>query len=585
MKDIILLLSYVSKRNKRRLLIVLNLIIFSAIAEMLSLASTVPLLNMITNTNSYKLNGFLRLILRFFNINNNQTSIIVSLCLIASFIAISSSIIRVITLRYSTKLSTYLTNELSSKAFINILHRPYEWHINENSGDIIAKMNYFSKLINGIFMPFILLTNSIVSLISLTIILFTFTPIGTISLTISIFILYLITIFITSKKLKKLSNIQKKYNLSFIRSIQESLGSIKAIILQDNMNYYHKRFAESDLKLRSVTAELLFMNNTPRLLIEGIGLSFILIVTSVFTLSLGVSVALPKISVIALTFLKMLPSAQSAYNAYAQYKGNKFIVDTVLEFLEYDYIDLPKLGNKKIDLKFDKNIKLKNISFLYEKRSQIFKDLNLTIKKGDKLGIIGETGSGKSTLIDLILGLLKPKKGQILLDDLDVWSSSTKLNGFRSLIYNVPQEIFLSDTSILENIAFGIPKEKIDKELIKNVIKVSQAKEFIEKLPDGISTNVGERGVSLSGGQKQRIGIARSLYFKPKILILDEATSALDEKTERRLFTELMINQKEITIIIITHRLYSLRYCNKLIRVENGKLIKINKRELSDTSS
>ena len=572
MKDIISLLNHISEKNKRRLLIAFSLILISALTEMLSLASTVPLLNTIVNSNSYKLNIFYKFLFEFFNLNNNEISIIIFLCLIASFMAISSSLIRAITLKYSTKLSTYLTNDLSSKAFINILNRPYEWHINENSGDIIAKMNYFSKLINGIFMPFILLTNSIVSLITLTIILFTVTPLGTITLILSILFLYLITLFITSKRLRKLSNIQKKYNLLFVRSIQESLGSIKAIILQDNRNFYHKNFSKSDLKLRSVTSELLFMNGSPRIIIEGLGLSFILIITSLFTISLGMNVALPKISIIALTFLKMLPSAQSAYNAYAQYKGNKFIVDTVLEFLEFHQIDLPKFNEKNINFKFDRDIQLKNLSFLYENRTQIFKDLNLTIKKGDKLGIIGETGSGKSTLIDLILALLKPKKGKLLIDDLDVWSSFTNLNNYRSLIYNVPQEIYLSDSTILENIAYGIPKEKIDEKLIKNVIKISQSEKFIEKLPDGIYTNVGERGISLSGGQKQRIGIARSLYFKPKILILDEATSALDEKTERELFTDLMINQQEITIIMITHRIYSLKYCNRVIKVENGKL-------------
>lgn len=579
MKDIILLLNYISKKNKRRLLIVFSLILISAFTEMLSLASTVPLLNTIVNSNSYEQNSFYKLLFKFFNLNNNEVSIIIFLCLIASFIAINSSLIRAITLRYSTKLSTYLTNDLSSKAFINILNRPYEWHINENSGDIIAKMNYFSKLINGIFMPFILLTNSIVSLITLTIILFTITPLGTITLILSIFFLYLVTLFITSKRLKKLSNIQKKYNLLFVRTIQESLGSIKAIILQDNRDFYHKNFSKSDLKLRSVTAELLFMNGSPRIIIEGLGLSFILIITSIFTISLGINVALPKISIIALTFLKMLPSAQSAYNAYAQYKGNKFIVDTVLEFLKLNQINLPKLNEKNINFKFDRDIQLKNLSFLYEKRTQIFKDLNLTIKKGEKLGIIGETGSGKSTLIDLILGLLKPKKGKIFIDDLDIWSSFTNLNNYRSLIYNVPQEIYLSDTTILENIAYGIPKEKIDKTLIKNVIKVSQSEKFIEELPDGIYTNVGERGISLSGGQKQRIGIARSLYFKPKILILDEATSALDEKTEKNIFRTINNLDKNITIFIISHNDKILDRCNVTLKISNKKIKVLKSKE------
>ena len=225
----------------------------------------------------------------------------------------------------------------------------------------------------------------------------------------------------------------------------------------------------------------------------------------------------------------------------------------------------------KKNLYFNKNIKLENVSFKYnDKESNVLENINLEIKKGSCIGIKGTTGSGKSTLLDIILGLLKPTRGNVLVDDIDIRSN---IYYWRSMLAHVPQEIYLLDDTISQNIAFGLDKSQVDIKRMKKAAKMAYVDEFVNKFPYKYDAFVGEKGITLSGGQIQRIGIARALYLKKKILILDEATSALDRDTEKKVIDSILSNSKQVTIFMIAHRLETLKYCDSIITIENGQII------------
>ena len=279
---------------------------------------------------------------------------------------------------------------------------------------------------------------------------------------------------------------------------------------------------------------------------------------------------------LALSAQRLLPSLQIIYSSWAQVKGSKAAQENVLNMMN---IPIQKTKEKNKSFDFKEKLSLESVSFSYNDSSPlILRNINLDIYKGERIGLIGKTGSGKSTLVDIFMGLLKPSVGNIKVDDFDLYNDNTEDNliNWRSLIAHVPQNIFLSDCSIAENIAIGCKKSEIDMVHLKRVAKLSKVDEFVETTKNGFNEVVGERGIRLSGGQRQRIGIARALYRKKSILIFDEATSALDSNTENLVMDSINNLSRNITLILIAHRISTLNNCDRIIRIEKGQIIKID---------
>tara|TARA_Y100000739_G_C20563154_1_gene444023 strand:- start:161 stop:1303 length:1143 start_codon:yes stop_codon:yes gene_type:complete len=360
-----------------------------------------------------------------------------------------------------------------------------------------------------------------------------------------------------------------------VKTLQESLGSIREIILSNNQNFYTKIFWEIDKPLRLTKADNIFIAGSPRYLLEASALILLSIVTFLL-ISLGTfsNNLILILGTFAFSAQRLLPTIQLIYSSWSDIKSSKDAVLEVCKFLEQP---IPKESNyknlKNLDIK--KSLVLKSINFIYPSTNiEVLKSINIEIKKGEIIGIRGPTGSGKSTIINLLMGLLIPTNGELLLDDVSLLKPKNykKLLRWRNSISHVPQKIFLADSTIAENIAFGIRKEEIDFKKLEIAAKKANIYNYIKSKPLEFNTPVGELGIKLSGGQQQRIGIARALYRNSSFLVLDEATSALDQETESIVINNIKALKEEFTIIMIAHRLNTLTHCDKVFEITNGQI-------------
>ena len=391
-------------------------------------------------------------------------------------------------------------------------------------------------------------------------------------------ILYTIIGIFINKKVDKFSKSELQASYSLTRIIQDSLNAIKEIIVSNSHSFYSSKFKTSNYKLRRYQGMTGFITTFPRYLFEGIGLLFIgisgIVIYSTVNNSSNV---IALLGAFALGAQKLLPTMQSSYKSWSLLYFYNKPLDRILDLILLNSNENTSIKGK---LLFKNEIKIRNLNFSYSNdQDNISKDINLTIKKGETIGIFGETGSGKTTLVNIFMGLLTPKKGSILIDDVELFNKEKNYlkSKWKNNIALVPQDIFLYDSSIIENIAFCIPKNKIDEKKAIEAAEISHADEFIRKTTNGYETIVGDKGIKLSGGQKQRLGLSRAFYSDCDILILDESTSALDFKTEKSVMDSIFNRKsnRKLTTLMIAHRLFTLRYCDRIIELNNGEIKKI----------
>jgi ATP-binding cassette subfamily B protein len=382
---------------------------------------------------------------------------------------------------------------------------------------------------------------------------------------------YWLIILYTRGRVKENSECIAKESTQIIKSIQEGLGGIRDVIIDGNQEFYSQIYSNADQPLRRALGNNQFINGSPRYIMESVGM--ILIAVTAYLMSLqegGVSPVIPILGALALGAQRILPALQQLYGAYTNIKSSYASFNDVLTLLEQPLPENVSLSTRA-PLAFKRSIRINNIGYKYSgTNKKVLKNINITIDKGSVIGLIGPTGSGKSTLIDIIMGLLSPSSGNIYIDNIKIDNSNQHY--WRNYIAHVPQNIFLSDSTIEENIAFGIPREEVNRSRVESAAKQAQLDSLIEELPEKYQTIVGERGVRLSGGQRQRIGIARAIYKQAKVLVFDEATSALDSATEKDVMRSIYSLNKDLTILIIAHRVTTLRSCDKIYSLDNGMI-------------
>jgi ATP-binding cassette subfamily B protein len=534
--------------------------IFGALAEMVTIAAVVPFLGALLGAS-----GESRIAPELFSGIDlrDLTFILIVAAVVAALIR---GLLSWSTHRYTAAIGI----DLSRKLYSVVLSQPYEQHISRNSSEVIAGFDKISGVVSKTINPLLQGLVSIVMVLGILIVLFSIDATVALGSILSIGSLYLLMSLVTRSSLTRNSKIIADSAALCIRSVQEGLGGIRDIILDNTQNIFIKHYSAHVTSMRVAQASNAFVGESPRFLIEAAGMIVIVLIAwGVTQRGDGAQEAIPIMGALALGAQKLLPAMQRIYFAWSSIRGNSINLVDILALLEE-----PQTGPQpRTEVKpavSDKNapiLRLTNITYRYSGAERpVFTDLSIEIEKGDRIGIVGKTGSGKSTLADIAMGLLQPLRGQIYVHGELLTSANRR--AWQSVVAHVPQFIYLADCSIAENIAFGVDPENIDFDLLKNVIEKAQLVDVVQNLNGGVDAVIGERGVKLSGGQRQRLGIARALYKQPEFLLLDEATSALDGHTEKDVMEVIEALGRGITIVIIAHRLSTLANCNKLIELD-----------------
>jgi ATP-binding cassette, subfamily B, bacterial PglK len=545
----------------------------ASIAEIVSIGSVLPFLGVLTAPEVVFKNPLMQPFIEFFSITD-PAQLFLPLTIVFIIAALFAGLIRLLLLNVMIKLSFSTGADIGIDIFKRTLYQDYEVHISRNSGEvvnaIIAKTNW---VVHGVISPALMLISSVILLFGITGILFAINAkVASISMA-GFGILYLIIVLFTRPNLKQNSLIISEKSSLLVKTLQEALGAVRNVLLDGSQEFYCKLYRDSDIPLRHAMGSNQFIAGSPRFIMEGIGMVIIALLAYIIVLDGDILTTIPVLGTLALGAQRLLPALQHIYGSYSQISGSEASVNDVIGFLEQP---LPsELGDSsKTSMVFDNKITLKNLSFRYTKNTAwVLKNISFEVKKGECIGFIGETGKGKSTLIDIIMGLFEPTEGQLIIDSTIINKENKK--SWQSHIAHVPQNIYLSDSSMEENIAFGVPKDKIDYERVRMSAVQAQISEFIEGLDNGYQTFVGEQGIKISGGQRQRIGIARALYKNADVLIFDEATSALDNNTELLLMDTIKELSSNLTILIIAHRLTTLKECDKILELDKNHKVNI----------
>lgn len=497
----------------------------------------------------------------------SEKIIIVGLILMGLFLL--SAILKSAVLKRTISLSQDLGLSIGSCLYKRSLYRDYIEIISESSGEIIANITVrVSSIVNGVLIPFITIVNSICLLVFIFCALVFINPVVTILVFGMFSVIYLGVTKYFRRNLKSKSEILKKNASSIIKLLQETYGGVRNIKLDHLEDYYFKKFFEKESEHRLITGQLQMISQSPRFLIEALGVS-IIVLTGVALSWADVSptLVIAVLAALAMGTQRMLPALHQIYQGISTINSNKSSFEEICMLLRYS-VKNAALSKSSIDASWQK-IQCENINFSYTGNSKnIFENVTIQIQKGEFIGVMAPTGAGKSTFIDLLMGLLVPSSGCVSIDGIPLNKENT--HAYQRLITHVPQHIFILDVSIVENIALGVPRELINYERVVEVAKIAKAHEFIEKLENQYLQLAGENGSKLSGGQRQRIGIARALYKNAEVLVLDEATSALDESTEREVVCNIRRFMNGKTIIMITHKKNLENLFNKIIKIVNN---------------
>jgi ABC-type multidrug transport system fused ATPase/permease subunit len=558
------LFNFVSRRRKIQFLYLIILTIISSLAEMMSLGSVFFFIKIITQPENFFSENIYSHILSILGISTHQELIVISCFIFAGLIFIAGCI-RVFSIYFNLRLATAVSSDLYLMVYTKILHQPYTYYVSHNSNEILSIIANKVVNITNVFANCILIFTSSIILFSILLVLFIIDTWNTAYALLFFSFVYFFIIRLTRIKLKKNSQLIATQQNLVIKVIQEGLGGIRDIILDKTHGFFIKIYRVAVFKVQKAISQNTFISQSPRFILESISLIFISVIIMILAKQKinNIFEILPILGSLAFGAQRILPLTNQIYQAHS---NNKSIV--------YSLIDVIAILEQKIEIRFNeqnkkfffnKSIILKDLNFSYNKKSRyIIQNLNYEILKGCKVAIIGPSGCGKSTLLDLIMGLLEPTSGEILVDNFSIKENKDQ---WQKKIAHVPQFIYLSDATILENIAFGVEKSQIDRAKALSAAKQAQIHDFIQNRELGYDEIVGERGIKLSGGQRQRIGIARALYKNAELLILDEATSALDDKTEEDLLKVIDHLDKHITVLIVAHRQSSLKNCTHFLRL------------------
>lgn len=574
MKSLFKIFTILTPEKRRKSLFLLIMMTIGAMLEALGIASIMPLLSIMGDETFLQKNPNILKIISIFGIDDQkQFSIFFAGVLI--FVYIIKNVYLAIQSKIQIKFTMSLEANYSSELMDTYLNKSYLFHISHNSAQILRDVASGAQTaFRNILLPTLNLLTEAITVFGIWIFLVFVDPLTAIGAAGILGFLSILLLKLLRKKISKKGELNSKLQIDVNKWINQGVGAIKETKVLRREKYFSYSFRNAYKEYTNANSSFQFLNSIPRFIIEFIvvfGLLLLIIIKLILNQPINQIVAL--LGVLALAAFRLMPSVTRIINYANMIKFQMPLFNELYnEFIQIrDRIQKKEtisFANTDKRLVFNKNIEIKNLTFSYNDEEQpVIKNISFEIPKGSFVGIVGTSGAGKTTFVDILLGLLKPSKGEVSVDGIDIFKN---IRSWQADLSYVPQSIYLIDGTIRENIAIGIDSTNIDNQRIQEVLEMSELSSFINTLPNGIETEVGERGVRLSGGQKQRIGIARALYQMPEVLVLDEATSALDNETEKSIMDTILKLKGKITIISIAHRLSTLDGCDFKIKFESG---------------
>lgn len=562
---------HLTRRRQVQYCLVLALMLISAFAEMISLGAVIPFLGILVEPDKVLSQPLAVSVAKMFGMTS-PTDLLRPFTIAFAIAAVIAGGIRMLVLWSSVRLAYAVGCDVSFDVYKRTLYQPYKVHLDRNSSVVSSGLDYKVWYSVNTLLQSLNFSSSMVLLIAImgTLLAIDATVASMAAIVFGAF--YALISWIFRKKLRSNGQRISRELTQVVKAVQEGLGGIRDVLLDGTQPIYCEIYRRADYPARMASGNNMFISGSPRFVMEAAGM--VLIVVLAYNLSLqvgGIASSLPLLGALALGAQRVLPALQQAYSSWVTIIGSEAALAETLEFLDQP---LPREAFEPAPppLPLQSAIRFDAVRFRYNSNTPwVLDGFNLSVQKGTRVGVVGGTGSGKSTMLDLLMGLLEPSEGQILVDERPI--SGERRRAWQRTVAHVPQSIYLADTTVAENIAFGVPREQIDMERVRRVARQARIAEFIESHADGYNLFVGERGVRLSGGQRQRIGIARALYKQATVLVFDEATSALDNATEQEVVNAIQGLNRDLTIIIVAHRLSTVKRCDSIFEISDGQVV------------
>jgi ATP-binding cassette subfamily B protein len=563
---------HLAPRRRKQILVVSVLMVVSALAEVVTLGAVIPFITVLVEPERIFQFGPVADLAQLLGISRPE-DLVLPLAVLFVAGALLAALIRLLVVWSTTRLAVTIGSDLSADAYKRTLYQPYSVHVGRNTSEVTSGLLHkVEAIVDGVLLPVQIASGSLFTIATVMITLILIDPlIATIAVG-GFGGGYVATTQIFRNRLKRNSQRIAQEQTRLVKAIQEGTGGIRDILIDGTQSLFLDQFRNSDRPRRQAIGSIHVIAQTPRIVMEGVAMLLIsMLAVAVSGQPDGIAGGLPTLGAMALGGQRLLPLYQQCYSAATNVLGRRSLLVNALEMLAQPMPATYGLPTPPA-LEPQVGLECRHIRYRYSDDGPwVINDLDLTIARGTRVGLVGTTGCGKSTLLDLLMGLLTPIEGAILVDGGVL--EGGRLRSWQRSIAHVPQHIFLADASMAENIAFGTSVEDISMDRVREAAGRAMIAEFIEEEPAGYATLTGERGIRLSGGQRQRIGIARALYKQANVLIFDEATSALDNLTEQSVIRSLTTLDREVTIVLVAHRLSTLRDCDVIVEMAEGRII------------
>lgn len=581
MQDLRLALRILTPDERRKAGGLLLLIIATTLIDIVGVASVMPFLAVMANPEIVQKQPMIAAIQRSLGLMDTDR-LLYALGIMSFLILVVSAAIRVIGQYVLNRFTQMRVHSIGVRLFDAYMKQGYEYHLHQHSGEISkAVLDEAGQIVSKVYTPASQLIAQCVVILMLSVLLIAVDPLVAITVTAVFAVFYGTFYLVLRPRLARMGEERLGANVERYRSVGEALGGVKLIKLLGREATYVDRFSRAaELMARHQSASTT-MANMPKFVVESIGFGGIILLALALMAKHGghdagaLSNVLPLLGLYAFVGYRMLPAVQQVYGAATSLRGGSAALHSVYRALEESGSLKPLMREEAEPMPLRESISLEGLSFRYRGAGRpSITDVAINIPAGATVGIVGSSGAGKTTLVDLILGLLEPQSGQIRIDGQVIGEGN--LRSWQAAVGYVPQDIFLVDGTVWENIAIGLPEDKIDKARVRECVRMARALDFVEGvLPQGFETSIGERGMRISGGQRQRLGIARALYRDPPVVIFDEATSALDNLTEREVMEAIGALRGTKTVLIVAHRMQTIKECDILLLMRDGRVASV----------